>query len=83
MLSNIHTIQCKIISKHTQRDFLQPVPGRDSSCVEPSSEVPSLGSLGQLLLLLFFFSSLSLSQSVYVCLSLTIQHICFTPFTLL
>ena len=38
------------------------------SCEEPSSEVPSLGSLGQLLLLF-----LSLSQSV--CLSLTSKHI--------
>lgn len=33
---------------------VHPREGGDSSCVEPSSKVLSLGSLGQLLLLLFF-----------------------------
>lgn len=61
---------------HTHRGFFpHSVPGKDSSCVEPISEVNSLGSLCQLLL---FSLSLTLSLWICACLSLTSQHICFS-----
>lgn len=88
-LHSCYSYKYKITHADTHKQgFFPPlfVPGRDSSCVEPSSEVLSLGSRGPAdaaaALFLSLSLSLSLPQSVYVCLWLvasTAALLLFTP----